>query len=160
MPCIRVNDGSPEDFLELISLYFRQGYSNPEMLEFLKLHGVSISLSTQKRRLSSLGLSRKTNISADELRSAIERKLDKSGCFLRYSKMWARVRKKGIIVKIARVRTLLKELDPDNVESRQKKRLHCRAYHTKGPNIIIIIYNNRETKNILCKILKILNPQL
>ena len=81
-PCIRVNDGSPEDYLELISQYFRQGYSNLQILEFLKLHGVSISLSTLKRGLASIGLLRKTNISDDELRSAIEKELDKSGCFV------------------------------------------------------------------------------
>ncbi|RMX43148.1 hypothetical protein pdam_00006870 [Pocillopora damicornis] len=81
-PCIRVNDGSAEDYLELISQYFRQDYNNLEIFEFLKLHGVSFSLSTLKRRLASLGLSRKTNISDDELRSAIEKELGKSGCFV------------------------------------------------------------------------------
>ena len=81
-PCIRVNDGSAEDYLELISLYFRQDYNNLEIFEFLKLHRVSFSLSTLKRRLASLGLSRKTNISDDELRSAIEKELGKSGCFV------------------------------------------------------------------------------
>ena len=116
-PFIRVNDGSAEDYLELISIYFRQGNSNLEILEFLKLHGVTISLSTLKRRLTSLGLSRKTNISDDELRSAIEKELGKSGCFVGYRKMWARIRKRGIIVKRARAVTLLKELDPDGVET-------------------------------------------
>ena len=48
--------------------------------------------------------------------------------------MWARIRKRGIIVKRARVMTLLKELDPDGVETRRKKRLRRRAYHTKGPH--------------------------
>ena len=43
---------------------------------------------------------------------------------------------KGIIVKRARVMTLLRELDPDGVESRQKKRLRRRAYHAKGPNFV------------------------
>ena len=116
-PFIRGNDGSAEDYLELISIYFRQGYSNLEILQFLKLHGVTISLSTLKRRLTSLGLSRKTNISDDEMRSAIEKELGKSGCFVGYRKMWARIRKRGIIVKRARAVTLLKELDPDGVET-------------------------------------------
>ena len=131
-PCIRVNDGSAEDYLELISQYFRQDYNNLEILEFLKLHGVSISLSTLKRRLASIGLLRKTNISDDELRSAIEKELGKSGCFVGYRKMWARTRKRGSIVKRARVMTLLEELDPYSVETRQKKRLRRRAYHTKS----------------------------
>ena len=50
--------------------------------------------------------------------------------------MWARLRMKGIMVKRARVMTLLKELDPDGVESRRKKRLRRRAYHAKGPNFV------------------------
>ena len=83
---MRVNDGSAEDYLELISQYFRQDYSNLEILEFLKLHGVSISLSILKRRLTSLGLSRKTNVSDDELRSAVEKELGKSGCFVGYTR--------------------------------------------------------------------------
>ena len=120
-PYVSINDESAEDYLELISRYFRKGYSNLEILEFLKLHGVSISLSTRKRRLTSLGLSRKTNVSDEELRSAIEKELGKSGCFLEYRKMWARIRKRGIIVKRARVITLLKELDPDGAETRRKK---------------------------------------
>ena len=51
-PCKRVDDGTAEDYLEFVLQYFWQGYSNLEILEFPKLHGVSIS--TLKRRLSSL----------------------------------------------------------------------------------------------------------
>ena len=50
--------------------------------------------------------------------------------------MWAKMIKRGIIAKRERVMTLLKELDPDGVETRRKKRLRRRAYHTKGPNFI------------------------
>ena len=73
------------------------------------------ALLEQARNHTSLGLSRKTNISDDELRSAIEKELGKSGCFVGYRKMWARIMKRGIIVKRARVMTLLKELDPATV---------------------------------------------
>jgi len=133
---MRGNDGSPEDSLELVSQYFKQGYTNLEILEFLKLQGINISLSTLKRRLTSLGLSRRSLVSNDELRSAIEIELGRSGCFVGYRKMWARLRMKGIIVKRARVMTLLRELDPDGIESRRKKRLRRRAYHAKGGSII------------------------
>jgi len=50
---MRGSDGCPEDSLELVSQYFKQGYNNLEILEFLKLHGINISLSTKKRRLTS-----------------------------------------------------------------------------------------------------------
>lgn len=44
------------------------------MWSFLKLHGIKISLSTVKRRLQTLGLSRKPdNIPNDELKQVIER---------------------------------------------------------------------------------------
>ena len=41
-----------------------------------------------------------------------------------------------IFVKRARVMRFLKELDPEGVESRKKKRLRQRLYHAKGPNFI------------------------
>ena len=69
-PCMKGNDGSPEDSLELVSQYFKQGYNNLEILEFFKHHGINISLSTLKRRLTSLGLPRSGFVSDDELRSA------------------------------------------------------------------------------------------
>ena len=46
-----------------------------------------ISLSTLKRRLKCLGLSRKIAISDDELRKAIEEELGKSDCFVGCRKM-------------------------------------------------------------------------
>ena len=108
--------------LELISQYFKQGYSNLEILEFLKLHGIAISLSTLKRRLRSLALSRRSTISDDDLKNAIEKELEKSGCFVGYRKMWSRLRKEGVIVKRATVMRCLRELDPDGVDSRRKKK--------------------------------------
>ena len=120
----------------MLSHFFKQGYNNLEILEFLKHHGINISLSTLKRRLTSLGLSRSGFVSDDELKSAIEKELGRNGCFVGYRKMWARVRMKGIIVKRARFTTFLRELDPDGVESRRKKRLRCRTYHPNGPNFV------------------------
>ena len=92
--------------------------------------------STLKRRLTTLELLRRSFVSDDELRSAIEKELGGSGCFVGYRKMWAWLRMTGIIVKRARVMTLLRELDPDGVESRRKKTLRRRAYHAKGPNFV------------------------
>jgi arginine repressor len=46
------------DETELITSYFQQGFTNIEILEFLKLHGIKFSSSTLKRRLQSLGLQR------------------------------------------------------------------------------------------------------
>ena len=135
-PCMSCHDSSDQNELELISQYFKQGYNNLEILEFLKIHGVTISLSTLKRRLRSLGLSRRDTASDHELNDAIEKELGKSGCFVGYRKMWARLRRKGVIAKRSMVMRCLRELDPEGVESRRKKRLRRRAYHSKGPNFI------------------------
>ena len=125
---------------ELITRYFKQGYTNEEIIKFLKLHNITISLATLKRRLQTLKLSRRKKaadrINDDELRKAVEIELSGSGCFVGYRRMWARLKKKGIFVQRSRVMTLLRELDPDGVESRKKKRLRRRAYSTKGPNYI------------------------
>ena len=43
--------------------------------------------------------------------------------------------------------TLLKELAPDGIETRRKKRLRCRAYHTKGPNFIWHINGHDKLKS-------------
>ena len=99
-PCMNVNGVLRDDQLELISSYFKQGYSNLEILEFLKLHDITMSISTLKRRLRTLGLSRRPmNIPLDELKGIIERELGGSGCFVGYRRIWARLRKKGYMVK-------------------------------------------------------------
>ena len=135
-PCMSRHDSSDQNELELISQYFKQGYSNLEMLEFVKMHGVTISLSTLKRRLRSLGLSRRDTASDHELKDAIEKELGKSGCFVGYRKMWVRLGKKGVIAKRSMIMRCLRELDPDGVESRGKKRLRRRTYNSKRPNLI------------------------
>ena len=123
---------------DLISDYFHSGFTYLEICEFLKLYGISISLSTLKKRLKGLGLTRKdTNfIEDEELKVAIEEEISGSGCFLGYRKVWARLKKKGILNKRSRVMTLLKQLDPEGVESRANKVLRRRLYHAKGPNFV------------------------
>ncbi len=113
---------------ELIKRYFNQGYSNNEIIEFMKLHGVTISLSTLKSRIKSLNLSiRGTEpVTDEEIRKAIEAEL---GCFIGYRKMWARLKRKGISVSRDRIMEQLRDLDPEVVNSRKKKRLRRRAYH-------------------------------
>ena len=65
---------STNDQLDLISSYFKQGYTNLEMLEFFKLHRITISISMLKRQLQTLGLSRRpVNMALDELKGIKER---------------------------------------------------------------------------------------
>ena len=71
---MNVSGVSMDNELDLISSYFKQGYTNLEMLEFLKFHRITISISTLKRRLRTLGLSRRpANMPLDELKGIIER---------------------------------------------------------------------------------------
>ena len=51
-----------------------------------------------------------------------------------------------IFVKRARVMRFLKELDPEGVESRKKKRLRRRLYHAKGPNFVWYIDGHDKLK--------------
>lgn len=135
--CMNLNNAASDDQLELVSSYFRQGFNNLEILEFLKLHGIVVSLSTLKRRLQTLGLSRRAaNVSVDELKEAIQRELSGSGCFVGYRRLWARLRRKGYFVKRATVMKILRELDPEGVDSRKRKRLRRRTYEAKGPNFV------------------------
>ena len=69
--CMNLNNAALDNQLELVSSYFRQGFNNLEIIEFLKLLGIIVSLSTLKR-LQTLGLSRRAaNVSVDELKEAV-----------------------------------------------------------------------------------------
>ena len=122
-PCMNMENQYEEG--QLITSYFNQGYTNPEILEYLKLHGINISLSTLKRRLASMHLRRRPQDGVEnrrEIRKTIEEELAGSGCFIGYRKMWWRLRQKGLTVKQGTVRKLLVELDPVGVETRKRKR--------------------------------------
>jgi arginine repressor len=72
---------------ELIKSYFNQGFTNAEILEYLRVHGVDISLSTLKRRLASMHLCRRLQHGVENrgaIRDAIETELAGSGCFVGY----------------------------------------------------------------------------
>ena len=135
-PCMIVSGVSTGDQLELILSYFKQGYSNLEMLEILQPHGITISISTLKRRLRTLGLSRRpANMQLDELKRIIERELGRSGCFVHYRRKLARLRRKGYAVKRITAMKLFWERNSEGVESRKRKRLRRKIYHAKGPTL-------------------------
>ena len=55
------------------------------------------------------------NIPPDDLKGIIGRELVGSGCFMGYRRTWARLRKKGSMIKRITVMKLLRELDPEGV---------------------------------------------
>lgn len=138
-PCMNIDEGREKT--EFIVSYFQQGFTNFEILEFLKLHGIELSLSTLKRRLQCLGLRRRMlpheEVSQETVEIIIEQELAGSKCNVGYRKMWKHLKAKyGIAVKRDVVRKCLAKLDPLGVESRTKKRLRRRAYSSRGPNFI------------------------
>jgi len=77
IPCMVPDDGETES--SLIVKYHAQGCSNNEILSFLKSHhGLTMSLSSLKRRLSKLGLKRifQCDENKDEIRNAILKELE------------------------------------------------------------------------------------
>ena len=51
----------------------------------------------------------------------MEREIGGSGCFVGYRRLWTRLRRKGCFVKRSRIMTLLKDIDPEGVDSRKKE---------------------------------------
>ncbi|XP_028390702.1 uncharacterized protein LOC114515612 [Dendronephthya gigantea] len=141
IPCMNVDRRHGRDETELITSYFQQGFTNHEILEFLKLHGIEFSLSTLKRRLRILGLRRRVpaeeQLTQEEIECIVEIELAGSKCNVGYRKMWKHISTKyGITVRRDVIRKCLVKLDPQGVQSRAKKRLRRRAYSSRGPNHI------------------------
>ena len=132
-PCIDANAD------ELIIKYFDQGYAYEVIKEFLRCrHNVLISLSTIERRLRKYECLKRPLIarrsSIQDLTRAIEDQLSGSGSVLGYRKIHANITANGLIAKKDDVRLILKQLDPNGVEARRKKRLRRRRFFSPGPN--------------------------
>ena len=103
--------------------------------EFIGLnHGCSISLSILKRRLGQENLVHRPlagrRSPQRDIVNAIEQELDGSGSNIGYRKMHRYFQAKGMICRRKDVRITAKELDPEGVLLRTRRRLHRR----KGPN--------------------------
>ena len=124
----------------LIAAYFKQSYSNAEILMFLStVHGIMLSLSHLKRILRRLNLRRRIPQTPELLQTtlnAIEKELHGSGQCLGYKTMWGRLKSKGINVQRNVVRQALLVLDPNGVAERRRKRLKRRNYVNPGPNFV------------------------
>jgi len=137
IPCI-VGGEESNNRKSFIVQYFNQGCSNFDILGFLLLHhNIQISLSTLKRDLVALGLSRRHLATAEnpnEIRQLIEEELAGSGVNLGYRKIWKIIQSKGIPAKRQTVMEILREVDPEGVQARKKKRLRRRIYSVPGPD--------------------------
>ena len=125
---------------EIITHYFNLGYSNEVILQFLSTyHNIEISLRTLKRRLYDFHLKRNGNLTEqmqERVRSIMEREVSNgSGASLGYRSMWHLLRiQHHIHVPHRAVAQIIKELDPDGVEQRRRRRLSRRRYLSFGPN--------------------------
>lgn len=122
----------------LIKSYFELGIRYSEILEFLALHGVHISLRQLKRILQSMGLQRRKGHSGvQDIADIIQFELNGRGSCLGYRQMTQKLRiKYGLVTDRETVRRVLKLLDPEGVENRARKRLKRRVYYARGPNFI------------------------
>ena len=123
----------------LITEYFHAGFAYLEIIELLKsVHGYEISLSTLKRRLNEKNLRRRplseVRSSEQEVREAVRQELIGSGSRVGYRRVYQELKRKGLIVRKHDVRLLLKELDPEGVMLRKRRRLHRRKYQNPGPS--------------------------
>jgi hypothetical protein len=124
-----------DELRNVVSHYFHNGYQNDVILQFLsEYHEIDISLSTLKRRLKDYGLKR-NNTDEERLRTIINNELKGSGSSLGYRAMWHSLRLEyKLHVPRRLVAKIMKELDPDGVEQRRRRRLSRRKYVSYGPN--------------------------
>ena len=75
-------------------------------------------------------------INFNEVKEIAEKKLYVSGSNLGYRRVWSNLSTSGILLSREDVRLALRELDPENVDKRQRRRLRRRKYRNPGPNYV------------------------
>ena len=126
------------DVEEKIEYLFYKGYTYEEIVGLLSVeYGTQISLSTLKRKLKDMNLSRK-NVTFDInfVRQVIEELLDGPNCCVGYRSVWHCLKLRGIIVPRLVIQQLMQEIDPEGVQARKAHRLQRRQYHSPGPNSV------------------------
>ena len=121
---------------DIIRHYRSNGLAYLEIIELIGIHhGCFISLSTLKRWLRQENLVRRPRRSPQrDIVNAIPEELVGSGSNIGYRKMHRYLQAKGTICRREDVRVTVKELDPEGVSLRRRRRLHRRKYISKGPN--------------------------
>ena len=126
--------------IPLITAYFKQSYSNKDILRCLAVsHGIIMSLASLKGVLLRLKLRKRVPLTEEIACQAIhyiQGELQKSGQMLGYKTMWKRLHQQGIIIGRDTVREMLLHLDSDGVRERARRRLARRRYINPGPNFV------------------------
>ena len=127
-----------EDVEEKIEYLFYKGYTYEEIVGLLSVdYGIQLSLSTLKRKLKDMNLSRKNvNFDVNLVRQAIEELIDGPNSCVGYRSIWHTLKLRGMIVPRLVVQQLMQEIDPEGAQARKAHRLRRRQYHSPGPNSV------------------------
>ena len=143
--------GRNQNLTDIIKDYFRKEYTYLEMLEFLKVHHKkTISLSTLERHLKKMNCFRRAllgrRINFNEVKEIVQEELHGSGSNLGYKRVWSHLSTSGILLRREDVRLALRELDPENVDKRQRRCLRRRKYRNPSPNYVWYIDGHDKLK--------------
>ena len=119
--------------------YLDDGLTYEKIREFLRVqHSCEISLSTLKRWIKRKRIRRRPlpGVQSSLSVTAIQEELNVSGANFGYRRMHRALLSKGIICRRNDVRISMKQLDPDGVDLRRRRRLHRRKYTPPGPNFV------------------------
>ncbi|XP_054886887.1 uncharacterized protein LOC129360588 [Poeciliopsis prolifica] len=123
----------------VIREYFESGYTYEVILDMLQTnHEVSVSLRSLKAHLKVAGLHRRGNYSPlSDVRRAIMTELRGPGQLFGYRTMWQVLKQKhNLRVKRDVVMRLLRQLNPQGIALRTRRKFTRRTYHSMGPNYI------------------------
>ena len=124
---------------DIVEQYFYLGFKYAEILMFMyRFHNYRLSLRHLKRILSGRNLCRRSKKhDVGDVLEAVECELSGSGRDYGYRSMHNKLRTiRGIVTDRETVRHILRQIDPDGVESRRRRRLRRRMYHNRGPNYL------------------------
>ena len=131
------NSGSEK---EIIEYYFHRGFQYKNIVLLLeKYHGIRLSERTLKRKLKDFGLKRREPVDENierRVRNIIMEELSAGPDRLNgYHSMWHILRlRHHMNVPRQLVASIMKEVDPEGVQLRKRRRLHRRTYVCPGPN--------------------------
>ena len=121
--------------------YFESGFTYTKISEFFRVrHGYVMNLSTLKRWLREKGM-RKCPLEiirndTSVIFEAVRDEVSGSGADIGYRRIHKALKSKGYICRRDDVRQIVKQLDPDSVKLRKRRRLHRRRYVADGPNFV------------------------
>jgi hypothetical protein len=123
---------------ELATKYFEMGLLYRDIVStFEKVHHITISERHLKRILRGLTLRRRGEYSSlHDVVHFLMTEIRGSGMLHGYRMMHARCIQNNVRVKKEDVRLILREIDPEGVETRIGRRLRRRSYFASGPNFV------------------------